>query len=147
MKKQNDFYKALGILFLGIAFIAIGASILYINIKYKKEYNLIFLYALFFMLGLVAIIGGIFSFSKKEKNIKGIRKTCQVISCKSDRNSPSFYYLEIEYTGESGNTYKKDIPCTLNDITNFKPGTLLECYIDGEDFYIDSDNLQEINKL
>ena len=59
-------------------------------------------------------------------------------------NISSIYYMIIEYKGESGLTHKSIIPIDYEDYSSCRIGNKIECFIKGEECYIDSENITKV---
>lgn len=83
------------------------------------------------VLGIRMIIAG-----KKAEAIQrnGKKSTCEIFNILRVQHG---YQMIVIYKGESGNEYRQSVGINYQAAASFKPGMIIECYISGEDCYVD----------
>ena len=79
----------------------------------------------------------------KDTNIEYIRSEAKIISFRETKDDTyeSIYYMIIEYIGESGKTHMSVVPIEHQNYVSSKVGNKIECFIKGEECYINSFNI------
>ena len=70
--------------------------------------------------------------SCKVYNIVCVKNGCQMI---------------VSYRGESGTEYKQSLWINMKDAMLLKPDMWVECYLQGEDCYVDASHIKVVEKL
>ena len=91
------------------------------------------------VLGIRIVIAG-----KKADLVKqnGKKSTCEIFNIIRVQHG---YQMIVTYKGESGNEYKQSVNVNYQAAASFKPGMIIECYISGEDCYVDGLHVTEAN--
>ena len=92
------------------------------------------------ILGLVMLIKG-----SKAAAIKrdGHKSTCVVFNVLPMRYGTT---LIVTYKGNSGTEYRHSLPIGYRAAQNVCPGMVIECYIQGEDCFVDEHNIVEVKE-
>ena len=99
------------------------------------------MYLLGFVVSLIMFINGLRS--ERVKKLGKLSK-CKVFNIASSRR---FTSMVVEYKSESGAIRKLSVPLTFSQIALFKPDMVIECYVLGEDCYVDMKNIKEIKTI
>ena len=77
--------------------------------------------------------------NKSRRIMKTGRKTqCEVYNILRVKNG---YQLIVSFRGDSGNEFKHAVDIGYKDAALLKPGQTIECYVDGDDCYVDIGHL------
>ena len=59
---------------------------------------------------------------------------------------PSYYYMVVEYKGESGNICNSNIAVPFKVVSLCKVGMLIRCYVKDDMCFVDTNNIVELVK-
>ena len=108
----------------------------------------------FFVGGIIMLIIGILRLNKytnvskiKETGVPSVAKVLSFDkSRRGGRRGIVYYFMIAEYKGESGQVYNLNVAVPFKIVQLCKPGMLIRCYVQGEQAYIDVDNIVELVK-
>lgn len=88
---------------------------------------------------------GIFTLVKSKKQ-RALMRTGRKVGCEVYRIAriKNGYAMVLRYRGDSGTEYRLQVPVTMSVALNYKEGIYLECYVKGEDAYLDLNNIKEV---
>ncbi len=150
MKSQGNRIGGLVFFVTGLAMlIGMGIAATFVGIFAPQEIRLTLVASLlspglvflpFTVIGLVTFIQ-----AKKAETImrEGHKSTCTVFNVLTMRNS---ILVVVTYLGESGTEYRHSLYLTFRQAATVRPGMVIECYIKGEDCYVDPKNLIEVKE-
>ena len=153
MSNHNKFQspKIAGIALIAISIIMVASLLLAtgaLALTVGKEYPFLIVmpsFGLFmplipFVLGVLFLVRSIRG-SAVAKN--GKKVPCEIFRIVRVKNG---YNMVIKYYGESGRDYRLSVPISFSTAIEFKEGMYVECYVNGEDAFLDTSNLREVEK-
>ena len=153
MSNRNKYQssKIAGIVLISISIIMVASLLLAAGVlamTVGKEYPFLFVvpsFGLFmplipFVLGVLILVRSIRG-SAVVKN--GKKVPCEIFRIVRVKNG---YNMVIKYYGESGQDYRLSVPISYSTAIEFKEGMYVECYVNGEDAFLDTSNLREVEK-
>ena len=153
MSNHNKYQssKIAGIVLIAISIIMVTSFVLAGGIlaaTVGKEYPfIIFLPSFGLFLPLIPLALGIFILVRSAKGSKvmknGKKVPCEIFRILRVKNG---YEMVIKYYGESGQDYRLSVPVSYSTAIEFKEGMYVECYVSGEDAFLDTNNLREVEK-
>ncbi len=152
MKSQNSPISGIILIVSGLIFagFVVGISFVFANFAGNNSHFptfMIFIPAAFMgLIGLGFVGFGIWMVVRGRKSAKikenGHKSTCEIFNILRVKNG---YTMIVTYQGDSGTTYKHSLPISYQAAASFKAGMIVECYVQGEDCYVDGSHLVEVD--
>ena len=152
MKNQGN--RRGGLILMGFGAFAILLMSLFAFIainKIKDKIDLSIFITPFIMIGIMMlfpIVFGLITFLKGNKYIKvkknGRKSICEVYNVMRVKSG---YSLVVSYRSDTGIEYKHMLYISYQTAMLLRPGMKIECYILGEDCYVDENNIVEVKDI
>ena len=149
MKHQGNWVSGLILIIFGCVGLVMGVScvlIFHFMVGVYEKTPMVFGMLFWFAAAaLVPIIIGITLLVRGKQSAKimrtGKQSSCVIHNILRVKNG---YEMVVSYRGESGTEYKHGLYISLRDAELFKPGMRIECFIKGEDCYVDPTRIVEV---